>query len=172
MTREIADGVPLENPGALEIGFTQRLRCPRRDENAAGFCEGKAIVLQISARGKIHRRIAEDRNRQDRPSDAVEDLGTLQPRKRRPRESGDPYAAASRFKNSCPTTFAQHEQLWLWVPAQGRDDAVPLSPQPRPAIEPGEIAVIILGTLRAHDGVADAGVFACGVIDVLADGAR
>src|SRR5882762_3575738 len=46
-----------------------------------------------------------------------------------------------------------------------------LVPQPRPAIEPRQIAVIILRILRAHDGVAEAGVFAGGVIDVLADGA-
>jgi hypothetical protein len=32
--------------------------------------------------------------------------------------------------------------------------------QSRPAIEPGEIAIVILRRLGAHDGVADAGVFA------------
>ena len=35
-----------------------------------------------------------------------------------------------------------------------------LAPQPRSAIEPGEIVVVILRGFRAHDGVADAGVFA------------
>src|SRR5690348_9411150 len=43
--------------------------------------------------------------------------------------------------------------------------------QPRPAIEPREIAVPFLLRLGAHDGVAEAGVVAGGVIDVLADGA-
>ena len=36
---------------------------------------------------------------------------------RRPGESRDPYAVSSRFKNRCSTAFAQHERLWLWVPA-------------------------------------------------------
>ena len=35
-----------------------------------------------------------------------------------------------------------------------------LDPQPRSAIEPGEIVVVILRRFRAHDGVADAGVVA------------
>ena len=51
----------------------------------------------------------------------------------------------------------------------GHDEV--LTPQPRPAVEPGEIVIIIFRRFRAHDGVADAGVFAGGVIDVLADGA-
>ena len=44
--------------------------------------------------------------------------------------------------------------------------------QPRPAIEPREIAAPLLLRLRAHDGVAQAGVLAVGMIDVLADRAR
>src|SRR5712691_7327364 len=47
-----------------------------------------------------------------------------------------------------------------------------LSAQPRAAIQPRQIAVIILRRLRAHDGVAEAGVLACGMIDVFADRAR
>ena len=45
------------------------------------------------------------------------------------------------------------------------------SAQSRAAIEPGEVAEIVLRCLGTHDGVAEAGVFAGGVIDVLADGA-
>src|SRR5437868_7374811 len=52
----------LESGGRDEQPY---LRCKRGDKNAAGFCEGKIAALQISARGKIHRRIAEDRYRQD-----------------------------------------------------------------------------------------------------------
>ena len=44
--------------------------------------------------------------------------------------------------------------------------------QPRPAIEPAEIAIPIFRRLRAHDGVADTRVLAIGVIDMLADRAR
>ena len=53
----------------------------------------------------------------------------------------------------------------------GTTQYLDLPRQSRPAIEPGEIAVVILRRFRAHDGVADAGVFARGMIDVLADGA-
>src|SRR6266446_7706121 len=69
------------------------------------------------------------------------------------------------------SSFLTNKRWWLWVPAQGRDDTgvLALSPEPCPAIEPGEIVIIVLRRLRAHDGIADAGVFACGVIDVLAD---
>src|SRR5712664_4554271 len=38
--------------------------------------------------------------------------------------------------------------------------ASPLPRQARPAIEPRQIAVVILRRLRAHDGVTEAGVFA------------
>jgi hypothetical protein len=44
-----------------------------------------------------------------------------------------------------------------------------LPPQPRPAINPREIAVPLLLRFRAHDGVAEVGVLAGGMIDVLAD---
>src|SRR5258705_3583346 len=50
------------------------LRCKRGDKNAAGFCQGQPAALQISAPDKIHRRIAEDRHRQDRPPGGVEDV--------------------------------------------------------------------------------------------------
>ena len=53
----------------------RRLRRKRRDENAAGFRQGKAAALQISARSEIHRGIAEDRHRQDRPASGDADLG-------------------------------------------------------------------------------------------------
>src|SRR5260370_21285543 len=53
-----------------------RLRRKRGDKNAAGFCEGKIAALQISARDKIHRRIAEDRHRQDRPPGGHEDVAS------------------------------------------------------------------------------------------------
>ena len=41
------------------------------------FRQGQAAALQISARGKIHRRVAEDRHRQDRPPGGVEDVDSL-----------------------------------------------------------------------------------------------
>src|SRR5260370_38070433 len=52
------------------------LRCKRGDKNAAGFCQGQPAALQISAPDKIHRRIAEDRHRQDRPPGGDEDVGS------------------------------------------------------------------------------------------------
>jgi len=53
----------------------------------------------------------------------------------------------------------------------GTTEGLCLTPQPRSAIEPGEIAIIIFRRLRAHDRITEAGVLACGMIDVLADGA-
>ena len=44
-----------------------------------------------------------------------------------------------------------------------------LTAESRPAIEPRQIVVIILRRFRGHDGVAETGVFAGGVIDVLAN---
>src|SRR5262249_31801310 len=44
--------------------------------------------------------------------------------------------------------------------------------QTRTAIEPREVAIPFFRRLRAHDGVAQAGLLACGMIDVLADRAR
>ena len=46
----------------------------RRHEDAAGLRQGKAAALQISARDQVHRGIAEDRHRQDRPPGADEDV--------------------------------------------------------------------------------------------------
>ena len=48
----------------------------RRDEAAAGLRQGKAAAVQISARDQVHRRIAEDRHRQDRPAGADEDVAS------------------------------------------------------------------------------------------------
>src|SRR6266700_5705052 len=62
--------------------------------------------------------------------------------------------------------------LWLWVPACAGTTRLYVAAQPRAAIEPGEIAVVILRGLRAHDGVAQPCVLAGGVVDVLADRAR
>ncbi len=61
---------------AVVVMNTRRVRCNRRDENAAGFCEGKTAAVQISARDQVHRRIAEDRHRQDRPPGAVAGLAS------------------------------------------------------------------------------------------------
>ena len=46
-------------------------------KTAAGFCEGKTAAVQISARDPVHRRVAEDRHRQDRPAGAVEGVAAL-----------------------------------------------------------------------------------------------
>src|ERR1700674_4696872 len=53
----------------------------------------------------------------------------------------------------------------------GTTEGLCLTPQPRSAIEPGEIAIIIFRRLRVHDRITEAGVLSCGMIDVLADGA-
>src|SRR4029077_616933 len=50
--------------------------------------------------------------------------------------------------------------------------SVALTSQSRSAVEPGKILVPVLRRFCAHDGVAKAGVFAGGMIDVLADRAR
>ena len=57
---------------AVVVMNEPRLRRRRRDQDAAGLREGKAAALQISARGPVHRRAAEDRHRQDRPAGVVE----------------------------------------------------------------------------------------------------
>src|SRR5258705_2835928 len=74
--RRRAAGPPddLESGGGDE---QPHLRCKRGDKNAAGFCQGQPAALQISARDKIHRRITEDRHRQDRPPGGVEDVGPV-----------------------------------------------------------------------------------------------
>jgi acetyl-CoA synthetase len=43
MTREIADGVPLENPGALEIGFTQRFDARDATKMLQDFVKAKLL---------------------------------------------------------------------------------------------------------------------------------
>ena len=48
------------------------LRCGRGDQAAAGLRQGKTAAVQISARDRLRRRVAEDRHRQDRPPGAVE----------------------------------------------------------------------------------------------------
>src|SRR5438105_2485022 len=55
----------------------RRVRCERYDEEAAGFRQGEAVAVQISARSHLHRGIAEDRHRQDRPSGGDADLGAV-----------------------------------------------------------------------------------------------
>jgi hypothetical protein len=47
----------------------------------------------------------------------------------------------------------------------------PLPREPRPAIQPRQVAIIIFRRFRAHDGVAQPGMFAGRMVDVLADGA-
>ena len=44
----------------------------RGDQAAAGLRQGKTVAVQISARDRVHRRVAEDRHRQDRPPGAAE----------------------------------------------------------------------------------------------------
>ena len=51
-----------------------RLRRARRDQAAAGFRQGETAAVQISARDRLHRRVAEDRHRQDRSPGGDADL--------------------------------------------------------------------------------------------------
>ena len=51
-----------------------QLRGSRRDQEAAGFCEGKTAAVQVPARGHLHRRVAEDRHRQDRQAGGAKDV--------------------------------------------------------------------------------------------------
>src|SRR5712691_4125840 len=157
---------PAHDPEGGRRHERPRVRCIRRDKNAAGFCEGKAAALQVSARGKIHRRTAEDRHRQDRPSGAVEDLA---PPNDRTHFVIPGYATWRRPGIHTPCRGYGFRARSLRS-RPGMTMRLPLT-QPRPAIEPRQIAVVILRRLRAHDGVAEAGVFARGVVDVLTDGA-
>ena len=55
--------------------------------------------------------------------------------------------------------------------SQAMTERVTYPVNPVPPYSHSQIVVIILRRLRAHDGVAEAGVFAVGMVDVLADGA-
>ena len=61
---------------AVVVMNNSHLRRRRREQNAAGFCEGKTAAVQIPARSQIHRGIAEDRHRQDRSTSGDQDLVT------------------------------------------------------------------------------------------------
>src|SRR6202790_407653 len=74
--RGVRDGIggPAHDPEGRSCDEYQRLRCQRRNKNAAGFCEGRAAAVQIPARDKIHRRIAKNGHRQDGSASAAENL--------------------------------------------------------------------------------------------------
>ena len=136
------------------------------------FVKAKLLPYKYPREIEVHRRIAEDRHRQDRPPGGDADLGSSPQRcqtssRRKPGPITTDVCCCARW----PLQPSPNSAV-LWVPAQGRDDDSIQLPQPRAAIQPGQIAILILRRLRAHDGVADAGVLAGGVIDVLADGAR
>ncbi len=59
---------------AVVVMNERGVRCGRDDEDAAGFREGKIAAVQISARGAVPRRVAEDGHGEDRPAGAVEDV--------------------------------------------------------------------------------------------------
>ena len=59
---------------------------------AAGLRQGKAAAVQISARDQVHRRVAEDRHRQDRPAGGDADVGSRRhPSSRRRRRPSNPW---------------------------------------------------------------------------------
>src|SRR5882757_1179319 len=63
-----------EGGGCHEQGRLRRQRC---DEAAAGLRQGQAAAVQISARDRFYRGVAEDRNGQDRSSGRDEDVTVI-----------------------------------------------------------------------------------------------
>ena len=86
-------------------------------QDAAGLRQGETAALQVSARDQVHRGAAEDRYGQDRPSGVDEDVAT-------PSTNSSVVPAKAGTHNHQCLLFgslslqrAQHNFLWLWVPA-------------------------------------------------------
>ena len=62
---------------AVVVMNEPRLRARGDDRRAAGLRQAQAAAVQISARGEIYRRVAEDRHGQDRPAGRDEDVVSI-----------------------------------------------------------------------------------------------
>src|SRR3954452_19309455 len=97
----------------------------RDDPQTAGLRERQAACVQISARGDLHRRAAEDGHGEDRPAGAVEDVrkdvATLSlSSRRRP----GPIRRVRVIARAGHHLSSPNPTRWLWVPAFAGTTAV------------------------------------------------
>ena len=139
----------------------------RHHAKAAGLRQGKAVAVQISARGAVSSTSCRRRGR-------ARSIGRrccgCRLGRHRPRTRPIQYARERlRLKPSGHGVLDRPAFAGMTVRSAA---SAWLTPQPRPAIQPRKRVVPFLRRLRAHDGVAQPGVLAVGMIDVLADRAR
>ena len=128
--------VVVMNNGAFDEGDATKM--------LQDFVKAKLLPYKYPRESEIHRRIAEDRHRQDRPTGGDADLGTPQLSSRE---------ESHKLSRRCPGW-----SLALRLTRTTREFCLAL--QSRPAVQPRQIAIVILGTLRPHDRVADPRVVA------------